>query len=214
MLAHKDYPYATKSEKNILVKKTGLTESQITMYMSNWRRRHLSLNDRKPFKRSLYYYWDSDFVFVTNISSSYMWRAVVLHSRCLHWYEYLITIPKFKCTFLTFQWLLWISWFRECCHHFLKQCVNIHPWFCRHFNIHCLHLSCLLLSFLCCHFSNVNSVNKGNRVSTRSILFPTSKTRQSQCWLATSAYHCDTLLNDNRSTLLGEIRSYLSHRRR
>lgn len=56
MLAHKDYPYATKSEKNILVKKTGLTESQITMYMSNWRRRHLSLNDRKPFKRSLYYY--------------------------------------------------------------------------------------------------------------------------------------------------------------
>lgn len=56
ILTHKDYPYATKSEKKILAERTGLTESQITMYLSNWRRRNLTHQQKMPFKRSLYYY--------------------------------------------------------------------------------------------------------------------------------------------------------------
>ena len=120
----------------------------------------------------------------------------------------------FTRTFLTFQRLFRISWFWECRNYLLKQCINIYSGFCRHFNIHCLHLGCLFLTFFGCHISTIKPLDKNNRISTRSILFPTSKTRQSQCWLATSAYHWATLLNDSRSTIQQWVHSHLLRQRR
>ena len=52
METRRSYPYATKSQKKMLCKKTGMSLSQVSMYMSNWRRRNLSVNEKNRFRRS------------------------------------------------------------------------------------------------------------------------------------------------------------------
>ena len=53
MEEHVNYPYAIKEEKKQLMFATGLSEHQITQYLSNYRRRRLPKNNIK-FKRSKY----------------------------------------------------------------------------------------------------------------------------------------------------------------
>ena len=52
METRRSYPYATKSQKRMLCKKTGMSISQVSMYMSNWRRRNLSASEKNRFRRS------------------------------------------------------------------------------------------------------------------------------------------------------------------
>lgn len=54
METHASYPYATKEEKRQLMFATRLNEHQITQYLSNYRRRHMTSGEKKKFKRSLY----------------------------------------------------------------------------------------------------------------------------------------------------------------
>lgn len=53
MNAHRRYPYANLYEKKMLGIQTGLTVSQVSTYMSNWRRRNLSDSEKNQFRRSL-----------------------------------------------------------------------------------------------------------------------------------------------------------------
>ena len=53
MEEHVNYPYAIKEEKKQLMPATGLSDHQITQYLSNYRRRRLPKNNIK-FKRSKY----------------------------------------------------------------------------------------------------------------------------------------------------------------
>lgn len=53
MNAHRRYPYANQYQKKMLGIQTGLTVSQVSMYMSNWRRRNLSDSEKNQFRRSL-----------------------------------------------------------------------------------------------------------------------------------------------------------------
>ena len=99
MEEHVNYPYAIKEEKKQLMFATGLSEHQITQYLSNYRRRRLPKNNIK-FKRSKYNMKNNPKKHWGIISSYQSIIIIIINIILLQKYSYSISIIFTVCCLL------------------------------------------------------------------------------------------------------------------